>query len=144
VRLWAEDAVADLLKRFPADFSVVLRALKAAHRGGQPIARIRATEAQRLRGALPDGAVVIALDERGRERATAEFAAELQRWSDGGRPIGFVIGGADGLDPDLVAGAESVLSLSRMTLPHALARLMLVEQLYRAWSIGAGHPYHRA
>jgi len=141
---WAEDAVADYLKRFPPEFSVSLRAPKAASRDGQPVGRLRALEAQRLRAALPEGAVLVALDERGRERSTAELAAELARWSADGRPVGFLIGGADGLDPDLVASATAVLSLSRMTLPHALARVMLVEQLYRAWSIGAGHPYHRA
>ncbi|HUN92904.1 MAG TPA: 23S rRNA (pseudouridine(1915)-N(3))-methyltransferase RlmH [Burkholderiaceae bacterium] len=141
---WAEAAIDELLQRFPADYSVTVRAVKAVARGSASIERLRATEAERLRAALPTGAPMVVLDERGREFATTDFAANCARWAAPGRLLGFVIGGADGLDEDLVRGARAVVSLSRMTLPHALARLMLVEQLYRAWSIGAGHPYHRA
>jgi 23S rRNA (pseudouridine1915-N3)-methyltransferase len=140
---WADSAVADFLERFPPEFSVALRTAKAPARNGKDLAALRSTEAARLRALLPDGAVLLALDEKGRARSSAEFAADLQRWSTLGQPLGFVIGGADGLEPQLLGAADAVLSLSPMTLPHALARVLLVEQLYRAWSIGAGHPYHR-
>lgn len=141
---WADDAIADLLPRFPSDFSVSVKSVKAAAGGTMPLKASRAAEAERLRAALPPGALLVALDERGRHWTTAELAVECGRWAARGGGIGFAIGGADGLDPDFVGTAHAVLALSKMTLPHALARVMLVEQLYRVWSIGAGHPYHRA
>lgn len=105
----------------------------------------RAAEAALLARALPEGAVVCALDERGQALASPEFAAVLAGWRDAGRAeAAFVIGGADGLDPVLLARAEARLSLGRMVWPHMLARVMLSEQIYRAASILAGSPYHRA
>jgi 23S rRNA (pseudouridine1915-N3)-methyltransferase len=104
-----------------------------------------AAEAALLRRALPSGAAVCALDERGREMTSPEFAALLAGWRDAGRQdAAFVIGGADGLDPALREGADAVLSLGRMVWPHMLVRVMLAEQLYRAATILAGGPYHRA
>ena len=141
---WADEAIADFLKRFPAEFSVSLRELKPEPRDGRPPERIRATESERLRAALPDGCVTVALDERGRDLSSAAFAEQLGRWRDRGESPAFVIGGPDGLTDEFRRGAGLLLRLSSMTLPHALARLLLVEQLYRAWSILSGHPYHRA
>ena len=141
---WADDAIADFLKRFPADFSVDLRELKPEPRDGRPPERIRAAEGERLRAALPAGSVTVALDERGRDLTSTAFAEQLGRWRDRGDSPSFVIGGPDGLTDELRRGAQLLLRLSSMTLPHALARLLLVEQLYRAWSILARHPYHRA
>lgn len=93
---------------------------------------------------LPDGLYVVALDERGRETTSEEFAAWLQRrMTSGGRGICFVIGGADGISQEIAALAKEQLSLSRMTLPHRLARVVLLEQLYRAMTILRGEPYHR-
>lgn len=140
---WADAAVADFLKRFPAGFAVELRAVKAAPREGQPVERIRRAEAERLRAALPPRATLVALDERGRDLDTAGLAAELTRWSQAGEPLAFLIGGPDGLDPQLLREARQVVRLSSLTLPHALARVVLVEALYRAWSLSKGHPYHR-
>lgn len=101
-------------------------------------------EATLLARAIPEGAVVCALDERGRQVGSPEFAERLTGWRDEGRSMAaFVIGGADGLAPDLCARADLRLSLGRMVWPHALARVMLTEQLYRAASIIAGSPYHR-
>lgn len=100
-------------------------------------------EARALRSALPDG-IVVALDEHGRAMASEPFASQLARWRDDGRPAAsFVIGGADGLDPDFVRSADLVLSFSPLTWPHQLVRIMLAEQLYRATTILSGHPYHR-
>jgi len=101
-------------------------------------------EARALSGALPDG-VVVALDERGKSMGSEALADEIARWRDAGRPAAsFVIGGADGLDPQFVAKADLVLSFSPLTWPHQLVRIMLAEQLYRTTTILAGHPYHRA
>ena len=141
---WADEAIADFLRRFPAEFPVSLRELKPEPRDGRPPERIRATECERLRAALPAGCVTVALDERGRDLGSAAFAEQLGRWRDRGEAPAFVIGGPDGLTDEFRRGAQLLLRLSSMTLPHALARLLLVEQLYRAWSILNRHPYHRA
>lgn len=101
-------------------------------------------EADALARAIPDGAVICALDERGKTLSSPEFADVLARWRDEGRPAAaFLIGGADGLHPDLRKRADARLSLGRMVWPHMLARVMLSEQLYRAVSILSGAPYHR-
>lgn len=107
------------------------------------VASRKSDEAKALRAALPEG-VIVALDERGRMLGSEAFANQLGRWRDDGRPIlSFVIGGADGLDPALIADADQTLSFSPLTWPHQLVRIMLAEQLYRATTILAGHPYHR-
>ncbi len=104
-----------------------------------------AAEATLLSGAIPKGALVCVLDERGRSLSSPDFAKTLARWRDGGRQdAAFLIGGADGLDPDLRDSADFALSLGAMVWPHMLVRAMLCEQLYRAATILAGSPYHRA
>ena len=106
--------------------------------GGMP------AEAALLRRALPDGAIFVALDERGRIESSPQFAQRLAGWRDQGRgDLAFVIGGADGIDPVLRAEADFALSFGKMVWPHMLVRVMLTEQLYRAGSILAGAPYHR-
>ena len=104
----------------------------------------REREAALILAQIPDGATVVALDERGKVLDSAAFARQLARWRDAGRELVFAIGGADGLDPTVLKRAALTLSLSAMTWPHQLARVMLVEQLYRADTILSGHPYHRA
>lgn len=141
---WADEAVADYLGRFPADFAVSVRELKPEPRDGRPPARLRAAEGERLRASLPAGSVTVVLDERGRDMTSAALAEQIGRWRDGGESPAFVIGGPDGLSDELRNGARLVLRLSSLTLPHSLARLLLIEQLYRAWSILNRHPYHRA
>ncbi|GGO35699.1 ribosomal RNA large subunit methyltransferase H [Gemmobacter aquaticus] len=102
-------------------------------------------EAELLARALPAGAVLVTLDERGRVLSSPEFADQLAKWRDGGRQdVAFVIGGADGIAPSLRARADFSISFGRMVWPHMLVRVMLAEQLYRAASILAGAPYHRA
>ena len=111
-------------------------------RAGSAASR-KADEAKGLRSALPEG-IVVALDERGKGIGSEAFATQIGRWRDDGRPaISFVIGGADGLDPDFVKSADLVLSFSPMVWPHQLVRIMLAEQLYRTTTILSGHPYHR-
>ncbi len=141
---WADEATAEFLKRFPPDFSVNLRELKAEARADRTAERVRAAESERLRAALPGGCVTIALDERGRDMTSTAFAGQLARWRHAGASPAFVIGGPDGLTDEFKRSAQLILRLSSLTLPHALARVLLVEQLYRAWAILAGHPYHRA
>lgn len=111
-------------------------------RAGSAAAR-KAEEAKALRAALPEG-ITVMLDERGKGLNSEAFASQIERWRDDGRPaVGFVIGGADGIDPDFVRDADLVVSLSPMVWPHQLVRIMLAEQLYRTTTILAGHPYHR-
>jgi 23S rRNA (pseudouridine1915-N3)-methyltransferase len=141
---WVDQAVADYLGRFPADFAVTLKEVKPEPRTGTPVERLMAAEAVRLNAAIPKGDLVIALDEHGREWTTTQLADALRGWRDSAESVSFAIGGADGLDPAFKRNARLLLRLSSLTLPHALARVLLVEQLYRAWSILANHPYHRA
>lgn len=143
---WADTAVNDFLGRLPADFKVELKEIKAEARSGgaDEASRAMTAEAVRMRAALPSGAAVVALDEHGQDWPTTQLAQALQRWRDDAVPVAFLIGGPDGLEPALKKGASLLLRLSSMTLPHALARVVLAEQIYRAWSILARHPYHRA
>jgi 23S rRNA (pseudouridine1915-N3)-methyltransferase len=107
-------------------------------------AELASHEADLMRAQIPEGAVLVALDERGRDLTSPELADKVGRWRDDGRgTIAFVIGGAFGLGPDLRAEADLVLSFGRATWPHLLVRAMLVEQIYRAETILAGHPYHK-
>ena len=140
---WADEAVRDYLGRFPKDFTVVVKEVKAEPRAGQPAANLMQLEAERIRKAIPAGDIVVAMDEHGRDFTTMDFAKKVDGWKNEGCGVTFLIGGADGLDPELKKGCRMMLRLSSMTLPHAFARVMLVEQIYRAWSILNNHPYHR-
>jgi len=111
-------------------------------RAGSAAAR-KTEEAKALRAASADG-IVVALDERGKSITSEAFASQLGRWRDDGRPAAtFVIGGADGIEPEFARSADLLLSFSPMVWPHQLVRIMLAEQLYRATTILSGHPYHR-
>lgn len=109
-----------------------------------PPAKLKVREGELLLAAIPDGAHVVAMDEKGRQLGSQAFAKKLGGWRDEGiRDVAFVIGGADGLDQAVLKRANLVLSLSDMTWPHMLVRGLLAEQLYRAHAILTGHPYHR-
>lgn len=141
---WLQEALDDYLKRFPPEIRITVKEIAPARHGaGSAAAAARKSEAEKLRKAVPDGSLRIALDERGKERTTLELARQLQHWRNEGRDVTFLIGGADGLDPGLLKEMDGTWSLSKLTLQHGMARLLLVEQLYRAWTILAGHPYHR-
>lgn len=141
---WAAEAVADFAKRLPAEWHFEVRAVRAEPRSsGKAVAQLLAAEAQRLSAAIPKGARRVVLDERGSRCTTAQLAARLAAWQGDGRDVALLVGGPDGVDPALAAGADETLRLSDLTLPHALARVLLVEALYRAASLNAGHPYHR-
>jgi 23S rRNA (pseudouridine1915-N3)-methyltransferase len=141
---WAEAATAEYLKRMPREARVELREVAAARRPprGNANAAMKA-EGERILAALPAGALLVVLDERGEALDTRGFARFLERALAAQAPLAFAIGGADGLHPDVRRRAQRALSLSPMTLPHALARVLLAEQLYRAVSLLKGHPYHR-
>jgi 23S rRNA (pseudouridine1915-N3)-methyltransferase len=141
---WAEAATQEFLARLPSDYAVQLKEVKPEPRDGKPVERLLAAEADRLRAACPPGALIVALDERGRDWTTMQLAEAVQHWRDEAQSVAFVIGGADGLDPAFKRSAHRLLRLSSLTLPHALARVLLAEQIYRAWSLLANHPYHRA
>ncbi|MEW5788169.1 MAG: 23S rRNA (pseudouridine(1915)-N(3))-methyltransferase RlmH [Pseudomonadota bacterium] len=140
---WAEESTAEYLKRMPREARVELVTVKPEKRAGQPAEALKQADTARLLDKLPAGARVVALDEHGRQVTTKELAELLARWLESGRDTCLVIGGADGLAPALLERAETTLALSRLTLPHALARVLLAEQLYRAASLLNHHPYHR-
>ena len=140
---WAEAAWDDFAKRFPPEMRLELKPLKAEPRGQRNEAQCMAAEAQRIEAACTKGARRVVLDECGTAVTTAQLAERLQRWRAGGRDVALLIGGPDGLDPTLKAGADETLRLSDLTLPHAFVRVLLAEALYRAWTLLQGHPYHR-
>ncbi len=141
---WADEACEDYLKRFPPDWKVEVKALKAEPREGKPVAAIMQAEAVRMEAALERGVRRVILDERGTRLTSVQLAERTEAWLHDGRNVAFIIGGADGLAPELKQSADEAIRLSDMTLPHALARVLLLEQLYRAWSLRNNHPYHRA
>ena len=140
---WADAAYQEFARRFPPDLRLELKACKAEPRAGRSVPQVMAAEAQRIEAALPRGVRRVLLDERGDRLSTLQLAARLEVWKADGRDVALLVGGPDGLDPALKAGADETLRLSDLTLPHALARVLLAEALYRAWSVTVNHPYHR-
>ena len=141
---WAETAYDDFAKRFPPELRLELKAVKAEPRTtGKTADAMMAAEAQRLEAAIPKGARRVVLDERGTRLTTVELAERLRFWLGDGRDVAFLVGGPDGLDAALRRTADETMRLSDLTLPHAMVRVLLAEALYRAWSVTAGHPYHR-
>lgn len=142
---WQQEGYLEYVRRLPRQFDLHLVEVPAARRtkSADPAAAA-AKEGDRMLAAIPDDAYVLALDERGVEHTTRELARRLGAWRDGGRDVALLIGGADGLARACLARADARWSLSRLTLPHGLARVLVAEQIYRAWTILGGHPYHRA
>lgn len=142
---WVVDAFGDYAKRLPPDCPLELREVKPEPRTtGRTPAQMMAAEARRIEAALPPDSLRIALDERGKDLTTMDLSAAMTQWRSDGRDVSFVIGGPDGLDSELKRGCDRLIRLSSMTLPHAMVRVLLAEQLYRAWAILHNHPYHRA
>jgi 23S rRNA (pseudouridine1915-N3)-methyltransferase len=141
---WIQAGWREYLKRLPPEVKVELVELKPEEKtSGKTVEKAKALEGGRILAAIPEGATVYALDEKGRPVTTQGLSVMLAQWMrDATHPV-FVIGGADGLSDEVRARADKLLSLSALTLPHGLARVVLAEQLYRAWSILASHPYHR-
>jgi 23S rRNA (pseudouridine1915-N3)-methyltransferase len=140
---WAQTAWDDYAKRFPYELKVELKAVKTEPRGSKTLETLYAAERARIEAAIPRGTRIVALDERGTTVTTMALAGKLKDWQLGGGDVALVIGGPDGLDPAFRQAAHERIRLSDLTLPHAFARVLLIEQLYRAWSVNANHPYHR-
>lgn len=144
---WAQTAWDDYAKRFPSELKVELKAIKTEPRtNNKNTTALMLAERERIEAALQKEAKStrrVVLDERGKHTSTLQLAARLTEWQLGGTDVALVIGGPDGLDPDFRKTAHESIRLSDLTLPHAMVRVLLVEQLYRAWSVNAGHPYHR-
>jgi 23S rRNA (pseudouridine1915-N3)-methyltransferase len=141
---WVDDGYAEYAKRLPPTLRPQLIELPAGHRKAGTVHRITALEADKILATLGRDDWVVLLAERGAALTTLQLAARLGEWQDAGRPVAIVIGGPDGVDDRVVARADESVSLGHGTYPHGLVRVMLAEQLYRAWSVNAGHPYHRA
>lgn len=142
---WVDAGFEEYAKRMPPESRIHLKEIKPVERSGSRSAStVMAQERARIEAALPKGARVVALDEHGRDLTSMQLSACLMQWQQDGRDVAFVIGGADGLDPGLKADADMLIRISSLTLPHGMVRVLLAEQLYRAWSISHNHPYHRA
>jgi 23S rRNA (pseudouridine1915-N3)-methyltransferase len=144
---WAQTAFDDYAKRFPPELKLEVRTVKTEPRGSKTLDTIYAAERERIEAAIQSSigrnARVVALDERGTSLSTLALAGKLKNWQLESDDVALVIGGPDGLDPAFRQAAHERIRLSDLTLPHAFARVLLVEQLYRAWSVNANHPYHR-
>ncbi|MEO7937673.1 MAG: 23S rRNA (pseudouridine(1915)-N(3))-methyltransferase RlmH [Burkholderiaceae bacterium] len=140
---WAQTAWDDYAKRFPPELRLELKAVKAQARASATVPTMLAGERARIEAAISPGSRIVALDEHGTSVTTMALAARLRQWQLDACDVALVVGGPDGLEPQFKQAAHERLRLSDLTLPHAMARVLLVEQLYRAWSINANHPYHR-
>lgn len=140
---WIEAAYQDYLKRIPNEFQISLVEIPSEHRTNESIDRKREREGERLLEKIPKEAYIIALDVLGKSLSTPQFAEKLERWQMNHPSVYFLIGGSDGLSPGCLERANERWSLSSLTFPHGLVRVILVEQLYRSISILMHHPYHR-
>ena len=141
---WIETGFQEYAKRMPPECKLVLKEIKPIDRASNKNAEaVMAQERTRIEAVLPKGGRMIALDERGQDLTTMQMSQLLTQWQQQGGDVTFVIGGADGLDADLKKNADKLIRISSLTLPHGLVRVLLAEQLYRAWSITQNHPYHR-
>ena len=140
---WAQTAYDDYAKRFPPELKIDLKAVKTEPRASKTLENLLAAERARIEGAIGRGCRIVALDERGTAVSTMGLAEHLKAWQLSGDDVAIVIGGPDGLDTGFKQSAHQRIRLSDLTLPHAMVRVLLIEQLYRAWSITINHPYHR-
>ena len=142
---WVNEAWTEYARRMPPTLSLSLREICLAKRGkNADTKRLTATESTALHEAMPARARIIALDVKGQSWSTEKLASNLEDWMGEGRDVGFMIGGPDGIAVDVMQKADTRWSLGPLTLPHPLVRVVLAEQLYRAWTITQNHPYHRA
>lgn len=141
---WIETGFQEYAKRMPAECRIVLREVKPVERSGSRTAEtVMAQERSRIEAVVPKGSRVVALDEHGLDLTTLQMADKLKLWQQERGDVTFIIGGADGLDAGFKKSADLLLRVSSLTLPHGMVRVLLAEQLYRAWSITQNHPYHR-
>ena len=142
---WIETGFQEYAKRMPPECRLVLKEIKPIERSsGRNAETFMAQEKLRIEAVLPKGGYLVALDEHGIDLTTMQLSTHLTQWQQQGRDVTFVIGGADGLDAAFKKQADMLMRVSSLTLPHGMVRVLLAEQLYRAWSITKNHPYHRA
>lgn len=142
---WVNEGYNEYARRMPRECRLVLNEIPLARRSkSQVVERAIKAEGQRMLAALPDRQQVIALDVKGRSWSTEQLAKQLDGWRQDGRDVSLLVGGPDGLAAECLQRADQTWSVSALTLPHPLVRVVLAEQLYRAWSLNSGHPYHRA
>ena len=140
---WVAKGCAEYVKRMPRELPLSVVEVKPEPRGSKTREQLLAAEKSRLQAALTGFSRVVVLDERGTDLTTVKLAQRLEDWMREGGDTAFIIGGADGIDEELKQRADAMIRLSSLTLPHAMARLILCEQLYRAHSVIRNHPYHR-
>lgn len=140
---WVAAGCAEYVKRMPRELPLAVVEIKPEPRGSKTREQLLSAEKTRLQAALQGYGRVIVLDERGDDLTTLKLAQRLEGWMREGGDTAFVIGGADGVDEEIKRNCDGMIRLSSLTLPHAMARLVLCEQLYRAFSVIRNHPYHR-
>lgn len=143
VPAWVSEGFSTYEKRLPKEISLSLKEIPTPSRSANSVANCLELEAKRLEAAIPKHSYIIALDERGPIWDTLQLADKVHHWQMQGQAICLLIGGPDGFHPSIRAQAHETWSLSKLTLPHALIRVILAEQIYRAWTILNKHPYHR-
>ena len=142
---WVEEAYREFSKRLPRECALQLHEIPLGKRSkSQAAERAQHDEGQSMLGAIPAGCHVVALDVQGRAWSTEDLSSNLQDWLASGRDLALLVGGPDGLSPACLDRADQRWSLSALTFPHALVRVIIAEQFYRAWTVTTGHPYHRA
>lgn len=142
---WINDGYSEYARRLPRECRLNLTEIPLAQRSkSQPVSRAIEDEGKRMQATIGANQRVIALEARGRSWSTEQLAEQLREWMQDGRDVSLLVGGPDGLADNCLQAAGQHWSLSPLTLPHPLVRVILAEQLYRAWSLNAGHPYHRA
>lgn len=141
---WVDEGVDTYRKRLPRDFTLDIEEIPLGQRGkNADVSKARLQESERIRAKLKGDEYLVALEVKGKTWSTPQLASEADKWRMLGKDVVLLVGGPDGLDPMLSAQADQTWSLSPLTLPHPLVRIMLAEQLYRAWTLLVGHPYHR-
>lgn len=141
---WVVAGYEEYAKRLPRECALVLKEIAPAKRGkNADIGKLREDEGGRMLAALPRDSHVVALDLGGQDWSTPNLSQQLQRWLGNGRDVALLVGGPDGLAPACLQRAQQVWCLSRLTFPHPIVRVIVAEQIYRAWSLSQNHPYHR-
>ena len=141
---WVTQGFSEYSRRFPRDLSFNLVEISAGKRGkNADIVRILEKEGEQLLNAIPKGSRIVTLEVEGKPWTTPQLASELERWQLDGRDVALLVGGPEGLSPACIQASEQKWSLSALTLPHPMVRILIAESLYRAWSVNTNHPYHR-
>ena len=141
---WVSTGYDEFIKRLPKEFTPLLKEIPPGRRSkNSDLKRAIEEESERILQAIPKDCLVVALDERGKSWTTRQLANQMSDWTNSGRDVALIVGGPDGLSAEVKQRADLKWSLSALTLPHALVRVVLAEQLYRAWSLITNHPYHR-